>query len=276
MFSMPSALTAMATRCEELRIRPDVAFPELVSIMTSGESWPVKWAERMETFWNARIHEVYGSTQTNAAYGAACCERGAVPNGQRGYNHLFEWTIYYEIVDPLTSEPVDPGQRGELVLTHLDKQASPLVRFRTGDMVRWYPAGTCPCGRWLRSLEPGTIGRVDDMLKIRGQNVWTSSVDSSVLAHSEVDELQVRVSINEAGRDRITMRVGLRNGATADPSKFVTSLATELKELTNLWFDIIAVDPEQLPHYDSPELKPRRWTDDRHIGLGAAAAGLTK
>jgi phenylacetate-CoA ligase len=276
MFAMPSGLTALATRCEELDIRPEHAFPNLWSIMTSGESWPVEWVERMEQFWGARIHEVYGSTQTNAAYGAACCEFGAVRNGQRAHNHLFEWTTYYEVIDPVTLEPTEPGERGELVLTHLDKEASPLVRFRTGDLVRWYPAGTCPCGRWLRSLETGTVGRVDDMLKIRGQNIWTSSVDAAVLAHPEVDELQVRVSVNDMGRERIEMRVGLRSGIVSDPSPFLTGVAAELKELTDLWIDVVAVDPLQLPHYDSPDLKPRRWTDDRHAGLQTAAGGLTR
>lgn len=271
MFAMPSALTAMAARCEERGIDPADAFPELRSIVTSGESWPVSWVERMERVWGARIFEVYGSTQTNAAFGACCCERGAVVDGQRGHNHLFEWTTLYEILTPGSDVPTPAGEQGELVITHLDKEASPLIRFRTGDLVRWFPAGSCPCGRPFRSLEAGTVGRIDDMLKIRGQNIWPSSVDPLVLAHHEVDEFQVRVHIDARGRDVIDLSVALRPGSNTAVEALVDDLGHELRSATGLRFDVTVVDNAAVPHYDSPDRKPRRWTDDRHLGLAGVA-----
>lgn len=274
MFAMPSALTALAKRCSELGKDPKTAFPRLRAVICGGESWPVEWAQRMEEFWGIRIYEVYGSTQTNAAFGAASCEVGAVAGGARGRNHLFEWTTYYEVIHPVTTEPTPPGERGELVITHLDKEASPLVRFRTGDTVRWFPAGACPCGRWLRSVESGTVGRNDDMLKIRGQNVWTSSVDSVVLAHPEVDEFQVMVDVDQRGRDTISMALALNRGYEGRAAELVSLLMAELKATTNLRFDIRVVPGEDVLHFDSPDRKARRWTDNRATGLSLAAQSL--
>src|SRR5690606_9431356 len=146
-------LNGMATLCRELGIVPEKAFPDLSFIMVSGESWPVEWVLRMQELWQAKITEVYGSTQLNAAYGAACCAAGAVVDGERGSNHLFEWTTLYEVIDPQTGEHVAPGEPGELVITHLDKQASPIMRFRSGDRVTYYPYTRCRCGRQLDVLE---------------------------------------------------------------------------------------------------------------------------
>jgi phenylacetate-CoA ligase len=270
MFAMPSALTAMATRCDELGVDPLTAFPDLRIILTSGESWPVEWVQRMESFWHARLTEVYGSTQTNAAFGACCCERGAVIDGDRGHNHLFEWTTLYEILEPDTDTPVSPGEPGELIVTHLDKEASPLIRFRTGDLVRWFPAGSCPCGRPLRSIEAGTVGRIDDMLKIRGQNIWPSAVDPIVLAHPEVDEFQVRVHIDRRGRDVLDLELALRTDTANERERVVSELSDELRFATGLRFDIALVSADDVPHYDSPDRKPRRWRDERHIGLAGS------
>lgn len=271
MFAMPSALTAMAARCEELEIDPAAAFPELHTIVTSGESWPVSWVERMERVWGARIFEVYGSTQTNAAFGACCCERGAVVDGERGHNHLFEWTTLYEVLTPASDVPTPAGEPGELVITHLDKEASPLIRFRTGDLVRWFPAGSCGCGRPFRSLEAGTVGRIDDMLKIRGQNIWPSTVDPLVLAHPQVDEFQIRVHIDPRGRDVIELAVALRPDSETAADEFIDQLGRELKSATGLRFDLTVVDTSEVPHYDSPDKKPRRWKDDRHLGLAGVS-----
>jgi phenylacetate-CoA ligase len=270
LFAMPSALNGLAASCQALGAEPSEMFPGLRSIITSGESWPVAWIERMESVWGARIYEVYGSTQTYAAFGAACCERGALVDGRRGFNHLFEWTTLYEVLDPVTLETAVPGERGELVITHLDKEASPLVRFRTGDVVRWFEAGTCPCGRAAISIEAGTVGRFDDMLKLRGQNVWTADVDALVFTHVEVDEFQVDVTIAPNGREQLDLRIGLHPGAAIDSDSFAAKLTSELKHATALRFDVRVVPRDSLPHFDSPDKKARRWHDRRHEGLAGA------
>ncbi|MBW3664312.1 MAG: AMP-binding protein [Actinobacteria bacterium] len=273
MYAMPSALNGMAQLCDDLGMDPRTAFPDLKFIMTSAESWPVEWVGRMEQTWGARIIEEYGSTQTNAAYGASCCEYGAVVDGERGNNHLFEWTILYEVLDPATGEHVAEGEPGELIITHLDKEASPIMRFRTGDRVTYYRWNRCPCGRQYDAAEAGTIGRVDQMLKVKGQNIWPPDIDALLFAHPEIDEFQARAYIGEKGRDEMELRFSLKAGVDVSGEEFADALTRELKDSTNITFRVHHVAPDELPHFLSPDEKARRWTDDRHTGLATGDAG---
>lgn len=273
MYATPSGLNGMAALCTKLGIEPAKAFPHLKFVMVSAESWPVEWVQRMETYWDTKITEVYGSTQLNAAFGAACCEAGAVVDGQRGNLHMFEWTHLYEVVDPETSEPVEPGQPGELVITHLDKQASPLMRFRSGDRVTCYPSSRCSCGREYTVIEAGTIGRVDDMIKVKGQSIWPSELESMIFSHPEVDEFQARTYIGTKGRDEIELRFSVRDGiAGSQQAGLAQELQRALKEITDVTFAVSVVAPQDLPHFTSPDKKARRWTDDRHSGLASGVS----
>jgi phenylacetate-CoA ligase len=268
MYATPSGLNGMAALCGKLGIEPATAFGDLKFVMVSAESWPVEWVQRMESFWHTKITEVYGSTQLNAAFGAACCEAGAVVDGQRGNLHMFEWTHLYEVVDPETGEPAEPGQPGELVITHLDKQASPLMRFRSGDRVTRHPYHRCSCGREYDVIEAGTIGRVDDMFKVKGQSIWPSELESMIFSHPEVDEFQARTYIGAKGRDEIELRFSVHDGvAPARPGGLADELRRLLKEITDVTFAVSAVPAGDLPHFTSPDKKARRWTDDRHSGL---------
>lgn len=271
MYVTPSGLNGLAALSDELGIEPRRSFPDLRFIQISAESWPIEWVLRMQGLWGARITEVYGSTQLNAAYGASCCEGGAVVDGRRGSQHLFEWTTLYEVIDPVTTEPVAPGESGELVITHLDKQASPLVRFRSGDRVTWHPFSRCGCGRELDVIEAGSIGRVDDMLKVKGQNIWPTELEALIFAHDEVDEFQACVLIGSQGRDELELRFSLKSTAPPDRAEAMRStLQQELKEATQVSFRVIAVPAAELPHFTNPDKKARRWSDDRQAGLARA------
>lgn len=186
--------------------------------------------------------------------------------------HFYEWAILLEVLDPDTLEPVAPGEVGELVITHLEKEASPLVRFRTRDRVRHLPWTECPCGRQLDMVESGTIGRWDDMLKIKGQNVFPTEVDEIVFARAAIGEYQTRVFIGDSGRDVVEMRVGLIDGPD-DPGVATTldGLRRELKDATNVSFDLKPVPLGDLPQYTTPDAKPRRWSDERQADLGRSA-----
>ena len=273
MYATPSGLNGMAALCDKLGIVPADAFPDLKFVVVSAESWPVEWVERMQDYWHTKITEVYGSTQLNAAFGAACCERGAVADGQRGNLHMFEWTQLYEVVDPETGEPVGPGEPGELVITHLDKQASPLVRYRSADRVTRHPYGRCACGRQYDVIEAGTIGRVDDMFKVKGQSIWPSELESLIFSHAEVDEFQARAYIGAKGRDEIELRFSVHHGTgNQRQAQLVDDLRRKLKEVTDVTFAVSLVQADDLPHFTSPDKKARRWSDDRHTGLATGVA----
>ena len=266
MYCMPSGLNGLSVLLDERGIDPRKQWPGLKMIQTSAESWPVEWVERMEDFWGVRIFEVYGSTQTHGTYGMSNCEQGAVVDGRRGAMHLFEWAFLFEIVNPETLEPVEPGERGELILTHLDKEASPLLRFRTRDAMRWFPYTECPCGRHVHLAESGTVGRLDDMLKVKGQNLWPPTAEVLVFSHECIDEFQARIFIDDHGRDQIELRYCTKPDVRL-PADLDSQLVAQLKEETNITMLVRRVPAERVPHWDEPDKKPRRWLDERHTGL---------
>lgn len=272
MYITPSGLNGLSELCTSLDVDPRKAFPDLRFVMVSAESWPVEWVLRMEGLWGTRISEVYGSTQLNSGFGASACETGAVVDGRRGSQHLFDWTCLYEVIDPDTLEHVAPGELGELVITHLDKEASPLIRFRSGDRVTYLPHGSCACGRQTNMIECGTIGRVDDMLKVKGATIWPSEVDVTVFAHPEVNEFQSRVFIGDKGRDEIELLFATKTDLSPEATQsLIHDLTDELKKLTTVTFRIAQVDPQALPSFSHPDRKARRFTDDRHAGLAKEA-----
>jgi phenylacetate-CoA ligase len=116
-----------------------------------------------------------------------------------GFLHLNEVEFIGEVIDPATGHPAPDGVEGELVLTNLGRTASPVIRYRTGDIVvrRLDP---CRCGRTLARLEGGIRARADDMVNIRGVNVYPSSIEAVVRSCPEVVEFRSIVSTTGAMR----------------------------------------------------------------------------
>jgi phenylacetate-CoA ligase len=271
MYVMPSALNGLTQLCEKQGHAPRELFPQLKTIMLSGEGWPVEFIERMEEAWGARIFEGYGASQTYGGYIMSTCEHGAVTDGRRNGLHWYEWAAYLEVVDPDTLEPVGPGEAGELIVTHLEKEASPLVRFRMRDRVVYRPWTDCSCGRQLDMIEAGTVGRWDDMVKIKGENVFPLEVDEIIFSRDAIAEYQARVYIGDKGRDVAEIRLGIPEGV-AGAEELVEDLRNELKQRTNVTFDLRVVSPDELPSYTTPDAKPRRWTDERQQNLKTGGA----
>jgi phenylacetate-CoA ligase len=271
MYVMPSALNGLTQLCEQRGKAPRELFPDLRSMVMSGEAWPIDFILRMEEAWGAPIFEGYGASQTYGCFIMSNCELGAVQEGTRGALHMYEWAALLEVLHPETLEPVGPGEAGELVVTLLEKEASPLVRFRTRDKVVYHPWTDCSCGRQLDFLEAGTISRWDDMLKIKGENVFPNEVDEIVFARPEIGEYQARVFIGSAGRDVAEMQVGLAE-EVRDVDALLGALREELKRKTNVSIDLRQVPLESLPQWTTPDIKPRRWTDERQQNLKGGGA----
>src|SRR5262249_4345767 len=107
--------------------------------------------------------------------------------------HVLEGSYIPEVIDPETLRPVGPGEQGELILTNLGRVASPLLRYRTGDLVRAPPAAPCACGRWDLRREYGILGRTDDMVLVRGVNLYPSAFEAVVRRFQEIAEYRVEV-----------------------------------------------------------------------------------
>ena len=166
---------------------------------------------RIEAGWGARAFDHAGMTEMGA-YGYEC-------EAQCGL-HVNESEFVAEVIDPATGAPADEG---ELVLTNLGRVGSPLIRYRTGDRVR-VAATPCACGRTFRRLEGGILGRLDDMLIVRGVNVFPSAIEAivrrfpveefqiEVFRAGELDEVRVLVEVDGGADGARRVQEGLRAG----------------------------------------------------------------
>lgn len=148
--------------------------------------------QRIEALWpGTRVFDHHGMTEV----GPVTFECPACP----GTLHVMECAFYPEVVEHTTGKPLEPGQTGELVLTTLWRIGSPVLRYRTGDLVksasRHAERGTvCACGRHDIALEGGILGRVDDMVIIRGVNVHPTAVENLIRSVPGVAEFQVHLT----------------------------------------------------------------------------------
>jgi phenylacetate-CoA ligase len=249
-------------------LEPREAFPNMRALFIAAEGYPIEWAEKIEAHWGCGLQEGYGSTQC-AGFGGSTCDSGVVTkDGKRGLIHLFEWETMFEIVDPETGAPTPSGEVGEMVITNLSIEGSPVVRFRTGDAARFVSHKDSGSAWGWNAIECGTIGRFDDMMKIRGNNVWPSAIDAAVFSHTEVAEYAGRVFTTDDGKTEIEVRLALSDTAamTFSPEQrenLFQSVRTAIKERNNIWVKLIEVERGALPEF---AYKARRWTDERQSG----------
>ena len=171
-----------------------------------------------------------------------------------GALHIIETGFYAEIIDPSTTKPVAPGQAGELVLTPLGRFGSPLLRYRTGDLVSspGNPRTACACGTFEMALEGGILGRVDDMVIIRGVNVYPSAVDELVRRVDGVDEYRVLIR-DEGSMPELILEVETV-GASSEQIKAM--LLREFEISMGLRVVVKTVPSGSLPRF---EMKAKRW-----------------
>ncbi|MCL4177454.1 MAG: AMP-binding protein [Verrucomicrobia bacterium] len=204
---------------------------------------------RLERLWcGARVFDHHGMTEV----GPVTYECPAQP----GVLHVIESGYLPEVIDPRTGQAPAPGESGELVLTTLRRLGSPLLRYRTGDLVRARPPGRAPCvcGRVELALEGGILGRVDDMLIIRGVNVFPGAVDEIIRGLPEIAEYQVRIETVHH-LDELKVLIEPLPGC-AEVSDLVGRLRKALQDAFALRVPVSPVDHGTLPRF---EMKARRW-----------------
>lgn len=245
---------------------PREAFPGVKGLFIAAEGYPVEWAQKIEEAWGCTLHEGYGSTQL-AGFGASTPGSVAPADGSRGLMRLFEWEHIIEVINPETGQPVKSGETGEMVVTNLSIEGSPVVRFRTGDAARFVDHREAGGGMAWNAIESGTIGRYDDMMKIRGNNVWPSSVDGCVFAHPEIVEYIGRVFTTPDGKTDVEVRIAFTDHpapcAEAERRRIIDTLKQTIKQRTNVNMGVVEVDRAALPEFT---YKARRWKDERQQG----------
>jgi phenylacetate-CoA ligase len=190
---------------------------------------------RIEAAWGARAFDHAGMTEMGA-FGFECAEQAGL--------HVNEAEFVAEVIDPATGAA---APEGELVLTNLGRPGSPAIRYRTGDRVR-LDDRPCPCGRTSVRLAGGILGRLDDMLIVRGVNVFPSAVEGIVRRFPSVEEFQIEV-FREEQLDEIRVLLDAPDGV--DPRAVHEALRVGL----GIRVEVAAVAPRSLPRY---ELKARR------------------
>ena len=198
--------------------------------------------ERIEHAWGASAYDHAGMTEVGA-FGFACVEHQGL--------HVNEGEFIAEILDRQSGQPVKEGQVGELVLTNLGRWGSPAIRYRTGDLV-CHGGYACECGRSFLHLPGGVLGRADDMLIVRGVNVYPSALADILHRFPEVAEYRIIVT-RQGSMDEIALQVEC-------PPQIVATIQEELHVALNLRIPIEAVEAASLPRF---ELKAKRVVDHR-------------
>jgi len=201
---------------------------------------------RLEESWGAKCFDHCGMTEAGA-FGFECI-------AQPGGAHFNESEFIVEVIDPMTGTPAADGH-GELVVTNLGRWGSPAIRYRTGDLVRLNRAA-CVCGRTFVRAEGGIMGRVDDMLIVRGVNVFPSVIEDIVRRYPMVDEFRIEVAKrHEMQEIRIVLEMDEAAHGREVCHRTVTAVSDDIRHTVGLRVETAAVAAGTLPRF---ELKARR------------------
>lgn len=211
-----------------------------------AEPWSEALREKLEAAWGPGYDacDIYGLSEVIGPGVAAECREN------KGGMHIFEDHFLPEIVDPQTGKPVGDGEPGELVITTLTKEAQPVVRYRTRDVTRMLPDG-CPCGRSSRRI--GRLeGRVDDMLVIRGINVYPRELESVLLDDPAVGP-EFAIIVDRRGTlARLEARVELADSSLRTARGAVAQrLRQRILEQLRLRITVEVLDPGSIPRTEA-------------------------
>ncbi len=213
-----------------------------------------RWGDKMRAYISEKLgielYDIYGLTEIYGPGIGINCEHNT---GM----HYWDDYLYLEIVDPATGEPVPDGEMGEIVITTLVKEGAPLIRYRTHDLSRIIP-GECKCGSRFPRI--GTVmGRTDDMMKIKGVNVFPAQIEEILKEFPELSsEYQIRISHLE-GKD--TMRIYVETNGTVDFLKLASDVSKRVKERIGFTPLVKVVEIGVLPR---SEKKTKRVIDERY------------
>jgi phenylacetate-CoA ligase len=214
-----------------------------------AEPWSEAFRQKLEEAWKGiDACDIYGLSEVIGPGVAMECREG------KGALHVFDDHFLPEIVDPATGEPAAEGELGELVLTTLTKEALPMIRYRTGDMTRFVDEG-CPCGRTFRRIARFS-GRADDMLIIRGVNVFPSEVEAVVLDDPALSSQYAIVIDRRGTMPEMEVLVELAsNDLATQRAELAQALQSRLLERLRLRVEVQIGDPESIPRQEIGKAK---------------------
>lgn len=220
-----------------------------------AEPWTENMRREIEEKLGIKAYDIYGLSEiAGPGVGYECeCQDGT---------HLNEDHFFPEIIDPLTLQPVKPGKTGELVFTHLTKEGMPLLRYRTRDLTALH-YDTCKCGRTLVRMDR-ILGRSDDMLIIRGVNVFPSQFESVILEMEEFEPHYLLTVDRVNNTDQMELKVEVRPDFYSDEINKMLALkkklVARLQSVLGLGVDVKLVEPRSIERSTG---KAKRIIDNR-------------
>ncbi|PIE55855.1 MAG: phenylacetate--CoA ligase [Desulfobulbus propionicus] len=247
--NLADAMTDMGVKPEELQLRVGIH---------GAEPWSEHMRDEVERKLGIKAVDIYGLSEVmGPGVGMECLSSS-------GGMHILEDHFLPEIIDPETLEPVPPGMPGELVFTTLTKEAFPLIRYRTKDISRLF-VETCDCGRTLVRMEK-VSGRTDDMLIIRGVNVFPSQVEH-VLVGIDGVEPHYQIEVNREGNlDTMSVLVEVSERVFSDEIRVLETLSRQIqkdiKDILGVTCKVKLVEPRTIARSEG---KAQRVIDHRNL-----------
>jgi len=241
----PTYAFHLASRAEEmgLDLATDTQVKFLLLTSEPGASIP-STKRRLEEAWGAKVGDFLGMTEAGSLFAYECSE-------QPGGVHIIEDHYYEEVIDPKTLKPVGYGVCGERVMTSFGRGIMPVLRFRTGDLVERVESNYCTCGRTFDLYKGGILGRTDDMVVVRGTNVFISAVENIVREYKEISEFQI-VLTKEGFQDEITVQIEPRPEVPDSRLAFLPyEVAKDLSEAhEGLRVNVVVAELDTLPKFE--------------------------
>lgn len=256
LLSTPSYALNLAEAMDEMKIEP--ASLSLRVGIFGAEPWSENMREEVERKLNLKAVDIYGLSEVIGPGVAMECLQST------GGMHVFEDHFLPEIIDPESGEVLPAGEKGELVFTTLTKEAFPIIRYRTKDISRLSYA-TCECGRTLVRMEKVT-GRTDDMLIIRGVNVFPSQVEHVLMGIEGVEPHYQIVVDREGNLDTMLVNVEVSGSVFSDEirvlEKLTAKIQSEIKDMLGVTCKVKLVEPRTIQRSEG---KAQRVIDKRKI-----------
>ena len=253
----PSYATYLAETIHEMGIKPEEL--KLKSGCFGAEPWTEEMRQHLEDLLDFDALDIYGLTEIGGP-GVAfeCMEKHGM--------HINEDHVLAEIIDPVTEEPLPDDTPGELVLTTLTKTGAPMIRYRTHDICTLHH-GTCACGRTTVKMSRIT-GRTDDMLVVRGVNVFPSQIEAVLMGVKEASAHYMLVVDRVNSQDKLTVQVELKDDVDINDADKLEKLAayikTQIKQTLLISAKVELLPPKSIARSEG---KAKRITDNRNTGF---------
>ncbi len=223
-----------------------------------AEPWSQNMKEEIEKKLKIKALNIYGLSEViGPGVSCECIE------GEKGL-HVFEDHFIAEIINPDTGEVLPPGETGELVFTTITKEAFPVVRYRTKDLTRLMPE-PCQCGRTFYRMDR-IMGRTDDMLIIRGVNVFPSQIEHVLMGVEEVEPHYIIIVDRDGTLDTLEVQVEINENIFSDEIKVLEGLSKriqgEIKDLLGVSCKVKLVEPKTIQRSEG---KAKRVIDNRKL-----------